>query len=178
MRHWLLVLLLAACRPPEDVGPAGVPQVTDLAGGKAGESGGGAGGERGNDDEGKLSQKGLGKEDFALIEAELRCAATQFADDAPRKQAVTDAIIARYGASADWIERVRVHMDSEPDVQARLDELVRRRMAQVCVDGKLPAELLPAAPAAPAPANPAAPADSAVAPTSAEPSPAAPPGAP
>lgn len=153
MRSLLLIFpLLLACRPPEDLGPAGVPTVGNTdAGGKGDAGGGGGEGSRdGGGQEGQLSQKGLGKEDFALIEAELRCVAGQFAQDAPRLQQANEAILARYGASIDWIDRVRMHMDSEPDVQARLDELVRRRMAQVCVGGQLAPELLPAAPAAPA----------------------------
>ena len=178
MRASLLLSLffLASCRPPEDTGPAGTPKVGEVASRNvpmdgSGGTGAGPGGGGAADDGNSMSKRGLGKEDFALIEAELRCVNTQFAADPAAKKQATDGIMARYGASDDWVERVRVHMESEPDVAARIDEMVARRMSQVCADGKLSPELLAAPAAAPA-ASGAESAVPAAAPVEAAPTPA------
>jgi hypothetical protein len=177
IRAIVVLTLLVACRPPEDAGPSGVPKVGEVASrdvpmeGSGGQGGGpAAGGEQGQG----LSQRGLGKEDFALIEAELRCVGGMYKADPAAKTAAEAGVLARYGANQDWIERVRVHMESEPDVSARMEEIIGRRMAQVCADGKLSPELLAAPPAGGA--SPGAPATGAPGPDAAA-APAAAPGA-
>lgn len=151
----LPLVALIACRPPEDSGPSGAPKVADLAARDtpadgSGGAGGGPGTGGGPQGDPKMALLGLGKEDFGLIEAELRCVAGMWKDDATARRSAELGILARYGATEDWVARVRVHMvESEPDVSSRMEELVRRRMAQVCVDGKLSAELLGAAPPTP-----------------------------
>ena len=105
----------------------------------------------------RLSSRGLGKEDYALIAAELRCVRAQFKGQAEALGKAETAIFARYSASEDWVERVRAHLNGEPDVATRLEEMVSRRMEQICIDGTISPELLEGAPAA----RPDAPADAA-----------------
>ena len=151
-------LLLPGCRPPEDLDRGGAPKLGELSESRRGsppprqgpgEDGASeAGGGDGDGDGVRLSTRGLGKEDYALIEAELRCIRGQFKEDADALTKATAAIFARYGASEDWVERVRAHLNGEPDVAERLEEMVTRRLAQICVDGVISPELLAEGPAA------------------------------
>ncbi|GEM_PF-2267965 len=150
------VLLLPGCRPPEDLGREGAPKLGELSDSRRGSppprqgpgEDGASGDQGGGDGDGvRLSSRGLGKEDFALIEAEMRCVKAQFKDDATALEKAESSILARYGASEDWVERVRAHLNGEPDVANRLEEMVERRLGQICIDGTISPELLGGAPA-------------------------------
>ncbi len=110
----LVLLLLTACRPPEDID---APPPSDA---EFGEDDGSRfkadkdkmrkardKGEEG--DESRLSRNGLGKEDFALVEAELACVREHYAADEKLLPLAEAAVYQRYGASEQWVERVRVH---------------------------------------------------------------------
>ncbi len=152
------LLLLPGCRPPEDLGREGAPKLGELSDSRRGSppprqgpGDDGASGDSGGDGDGvRLSSRGLGKEDYALIEAEMRCVKGQFKDDADALDKAQGAILARYGASEDWVERVRAHLNGEPDVANRLEEMVERRLGQICIDGTISPELLAGGGEAPA----------------------------
>ena len=138
-------LALGGCRPPEDLDRGAPPKLGELSKRKnppprQGGDGGGGGGD--NEEDARLGASGLGKEDFALIEAEIQCVNKQFADDPAALKQATEAIMARYGAQPEWVERVRVHIAGEPDVASRLEEMISRRQGQICVDGTIAPELI------------------------------------
>ena len=119
------LLFLPGCRPPEDLDRGGAPKLGELSESRRGsppprqgpgEDGQDGGGEAGGDDgDGvRLSSRGLGKEDYALIAAELRCVRAQFKGQAEALGKAETAIFARYSASEDWVERVRAHLNGEP----------------------------------------------------------------
>ncbi len=153
------LLLIPGCRPPEDLDRGGAPKLGELSdsrrGGPPPRQGpgedGASGDQGGGDGDGvRLSSRGLGKEDYALIEAEIRCVRGQFKDDADALTKAQTSILERYGASEDWVERVRAHLNGEPDVSNRLEEMVERRLGQICVDGTISPELLAGGTSAPA----------------------------
>jgi hypothetical protein len=154
-------LLLPGCRPPEDLDRGGAPKLGELSDSRRGSppprqgpgEDGASGDQAGDGDGVRLSSRGLGKEDYALIEAEIRCVKGQFKDNADELTKAQAAIMARYGASEDWVERVRAHLNGEPDVATRLEEMVARRLGQICVDGTISPELLAATPAGDAPSG-------------------------
>lgn len=145
----LPLLLLPACRPPEDLdAPPAREDGRDVSGDmqrhkdKKDKQGKPRGREEGGDDESRLSRNGLGKEDFALIQGELECVRTHFADDPKKVTLAEDAVYQRYGASEQWVERVRVHMKSEGKYRGKIEDSVATRQKQVCPDGKLTADML------------------------------------
>lgn len=160
-------LVLPGCRPPEDLDRGGAPKLGELSESRRGsppprqgpgEDGAGEPGD-GGDEGPNLSNRGLGKEDYALIEAELRCVRGQFKDDAAALDKAQAAILDRYGAQEDWVERVRAHLNGEPDVANRLEDMIGRRMGNICKDGTISPELIEPSGAAPAAGNDAPPAD-------------------
>jgi hypothetical protein len=147
------LLLLPGCRPPEDLDRGGAPKLGELSGSRRGnppprqspgsDGSDGSSDKAGGDGDGvRLSSRGLGKEDYALIEAELRCIRAQFKDDSAALAKAEATIFARYGASEDWVARVAAHLNGEPDVAERLEEMIERRLGQICIDGTISPELL------------------------------------
>ncbi len=145
----LVLLLLTACRPPEDID---APPPSDA---EFGEDDGSRfkadkdkmrkardKGEEG--DESRLSRNGLGKEDFALVEAELACVREHYAADEKLLPLAEAAVYQRYGASEQWVERVRVHLKSEGKYRGKIEDSVALRKNQVCPNGKLGNDMLEA----------------------------------
>ena len=144
-----LLLLLPGCRPPEDID---APPATDGQGpgdqardhkARKDKVGPGADGDGGGD-ESRLSRNGLGKEDFALVEAELECVRSHFKDDETMRTRAEAAVYQRYGASEQWVERVRVHMKSEGKYKGKIEDSVALRQEQVCPGGTIGSEVLEA----------------------------------
>ncbi len=142
-----LLFLLPACRPPEDLeapppsasgelGAAGRDHKADK------DKSGRAKGEEGGADDTRLSRNGLGKEDFALVEAELECVRAHYKDDETLRGRAEAAVYERYGASEQWVERVRVHLKSEGKYRGKIEDSVALRRNQVCPDGVVGAEML------------------------------------
>ncbi len=122
--------------PDPGLNPAGDPDPGTNPGGPdapAGDAGAG-------DDGTRLSMAGLGKEDFALIEGELRCVEEVYANDQAMLTATLQAIYARYGATTEWVGRVRQHVKQEDSFKKKISGAVEERMDQVCPKGKLAAE--------------------------------------
>lgn len=144
-----LLFLLPACRPPEDFAAPASPQ-----GDSGHEQGrehkarkdkmGRGGGEGGGGDESRLSRNGLGKEDFALVQAELECVRGHYKDDETLRARAETAVYQRYGASEQWVDRVRVHMKSEGKYKGKIEDSVALRQEQVCPGGVVTAEMLAA----------------------------------
>ncbi len=143
-----LLVLLPACRPPEDIeapptSPSGDPGAAAREH-KATKDKLGRGGEDGaaGPDDTQLSRNGLGKEDFALVEAELGCVRSHFAADETLRGRAEAAVYMRYGASEQWVERVRVHLKSEGKYKGKIEDAVAMRTKQVCPDGTVDKAML------------------------------------
>jgi hypothetical protein len=139
------LLLLPACRPPEDIDapPAAEGEYEDE--GKRHKDKKDRAREGGDEgDESRLSRNGLGKEDFALVEAELACVRDHYKDDAVLKPRAEAAVYQRYGASEQWVERVRVHLKSEGKYRGKIEDSVAVRKNQVCPGGVVGDDMLEA----------------------------------
>lgn len=122
----VLPLLATACRPPE-----AVPQVEDIA--FAEQS---ARNERDQDAATRLGGAGLGKGDFARIEADLECVASHFADDPEGKKKATEAVYRQAGASPEWMTSAREYIGAV-ESDGRIREQIEELKARSCPGGKL-----------------------------------------
>lgn len=138
-----LLLLLAACGSDETK-PVGesAPKALSVTGFQEG------------DPDKRLVNSGLGKEDFALIEAELQCVEKAFTGDAGVKAAA--AIIEKWLTTEEWVQGVRAHVDAEKQFGEKVQGAMDRHAEKVCPSGVPTAAFLtelgieaPATPASP-----------------------------
>ncbi len=121
-----LPLLAIACTPPE-----AVPQVEDVAFSEAA-----AVAERDQDAATRLGGAGLGKGDFARIEADLECVASHFGADAEGKAKAVEGVYRKAGASAEWMDSAREYIaavEQDGRIRKQIDDL----KARTCPGGTL-----------------------------------------
>ena len=128
-----LPLLAIACTPPE-----AVPQVEDVAFSEAS-----AAAERDQDAATRLGGAGLGKGDFARIEADLECVASHYATDADGKARAEAAVYRKAGASAEWMSSAREYIGAV-ESDGRIREQVQDLKARTCPGGTLSESFLQA----------------------------------
>lgn len=83
-----------------------------------------------------LAAEELGKEDFAMIEGEIRCLRDHFGEGSEELARAEAAVLGIWGADPKWVAGVREHVQQEPGKAAVLLRLIELRYAQVCPDGK------------------------------------------
>ncbi len=128
----LLVLLVAACRPPE--GKTSAQRATEASPLE--------GDENDPDDPGtKLGVGELGKQDYAKIRGELDCVNAHFQGDKAAKDNAIAGIYTRYGTTADWVMGVDGLMADSP-YNKRISDAVQERKDEVCPGGTLQPDFL------------------------------------
>ena len=128
----VLVLLVAACRPPEGKTSAQ----------RAAEAGPIEGDENDPNDPGtKLGVGELGKQDYAKIRGELECVSAHFQGDQAAKDKAIAGVYTRYGTTADWVQGVDGLMTDSP-YNKRIADAVQARKDEVCPGGTLQPDFL------------------------------------
>ena len=123
---FVLPLLASACRPPE-----AVPQVEDIAFSEQS-----AREERDQDSATRLGGAGLGKGDFARIEADLECVAAHYAADPEGKKRAEEAVYRRAGATPDWMVGAREYIGAV-ESDGRIREQIEELKGRTCPGGTL-----------------------------------------
>lgn len=121
-----LPLLATACTPPE-----AVPQVEDIAFSEQS-----AAAERDQDAATRLGGAGLGKGDFAQVEADLQCVESHFASDPEGKAKAIEAVYRRAGASPEWMASAREYIGAV-EQDGRIERQVEDLKARTCPGGTL-----------------------------------------
>ncbi len=88
----------------------------------------------------KLTNAGLGKGDFALIEAELRCVEANF--EGEKLKQASAAVHENWTASPDWVKGVRAHLKAEKEFADKIQSTIDKHAAKVCPEGKPTAKFL------------------------------------
>jgi len=81
----------------------------------------------------RLVNSGLGKEDFALIEAELQCVQKAFTGEKASKASA--AIIEKWITTEEWVQGVRAHVKAEKEFGEKIQGAMGKHAEQVCPDG-------------------------------------------
>lgn len=121
-----LLLLLAACHPPEAVQQVEDPAALETYAKDA----------RDQTVADQLSGSGLGKGDFARVEADMQCIASHFAADPEGRKRAEDATFRRAHATREWLDGARWYISSV-ETGGRVQREIEDIKLRTCPDGKL-----------------------------------------